>query len=111
MDFQLFKIETFIPEEYLDELRERLNKAGALSLGGNYDSCVVLSKVTGCWRPLEGSNPFIGEIGKLTMEEEIKMEFNCRAETLKETLKIIKEVHPYEEPVINVLPQLDLMRW
>ncbi|BAL84847.1 hypothetical protein SELR_pSRC100400 (plasmid) [Selenomonas ruminantium subsp. lactilytica TAM6421] len=32
------------------------------------------------------------------------MEVNIRKEALQETLNAIREVHPYEEPVINVIP-------
>jgi hypothetical protein len=107
MEFQIFKIETFIPEEYIDSLRQNLNSIGALTIGGNYDSCMSTSKVKGSWRPLKGANPFDGEEGKLSIEEEIKVEFCCKRELLKETLKTIKKVHPYEEPVINVIPIFD----
>ena len=62
------------------------------------------SPVTGCWRPLEGSSPFIGKCGSISTEPELKAEVTCRTGRLKETLAAIKKVHPYEEPVINVIP-------
>ncbi|MDP7978199.1 divalent cation tolerance protein CutA [Bacillus sp. WLY-B-L8] len=37
---------------------------------------------------------------------EYKMEFKCLYEKIEEVLSIIKSIHPYEEPVINVLPLL-----
>ena len=43
---------------------------------GNYDRCLSWSPVKSCWWPLEG------------------------------TLQAIRAAHPYEEPVINVLPLL-----
>lgn len=104
MEFDIFKIETFIPEEYLEDLREGLNSIGALTIGGNYDSCMTISKVKGSWRPLNGANPFEGNIGQLSIEEEIKVEFCCKKILLKETLRTIKYIHPYEEPVINIIP-------
>ena len=33
-----------------------------------------------------------------------KVEVTCRAERVEETVAAVKAVHPYEEPVINVLP-------
>ncbi|NFK10975.1 cytochrome C biogenesis protein, partial [Clostridium botulinum] len=60
MEFELFKIETFIPEEYVKKLREALNHIGALTVGGNYDSCMTISRVKGSWRPLGGYTPFNG---------------------------------------------------
>lgn len=40
----------------------------------------------------------------LAVYPELKAEVTCRTERLKETLAAIKKVHPYEEPVINVIP-------
>lgn len=104
MEFENYKIETFIPQNYVTKLRESLNKIGALSIGGNYDNCMSTSKTVGYWRPLEGANPFDGEVGKISCEEECKVEFCCRSKVLKQAVKTIKEVHPYEVPVINVIP-------
>lgn len=106
VEFNNFKIETFIPEEYLEELRTSLNDIGALTIGGNYDSCMSVSKVTGYWRPLQGASPFEGNVGELCEAEECKVEFCCRKEVIKEAVEIIKKVHPYEVPVINTIPIL-----
>lgn len=40
----------------------------------------------------------------ISTEPELKAEVTCRTGRLKETLAAIKKVHPYEEPVINVIP-------
>ncbi|PRR79884.1 putative GTP cyclohydrolase 1 type 2 [Clostridium liquoris] len=107
MGFSVFKIETFIPEEYVKELRESLNHIGALTIGGNYDNCMAVSKVAGSWRPLNGSEPFNGEVGKICEAEEYKVEFCCNKEILKKAVDTIKRVHPYEVPVINIIPILN----
>lgn len=107
MEFNFFKVETFIPEEYLKNLRKSLNGIGALTIGGNYDNCMAVSKVTGSWRPLQGADPFKGEVGKICYAEECKVEFCCGKEVLIKTVDTIKEVHPYEVPIINVIPILN----
>lgn len=107
MEIDFLKIETFIPEEYLEELRKSLNSIGALTIGGNYDNCISVSKVIGFWRPLEGADPFIGAVGKICKEEECKVEFCCSREVVKKAVDTIKKVHPYEVPVINVIPILN----
>ncbi|HBC95644.1 MAG TPA: cytochrome C biogenesis protein [Clostridium sp.] len=104
MNYKVFKIETFIPENYVDRLRERLNSIGALSIGGNYDNCMSVSKVMGCWRPLKGAKPFLGNVGEVSREMECKMEFCCKGGIVKRAVETIKDVHPYEEPVINIIP-------
>ncbi|EJO5348662.1 cytochrome C biogenesis protein [Clostridium botulinum] len=107
MEFDFFKIEIFIPEEYIKELRKSLNDIGALTIGGDYDNCMAVSKINGSFRPLEGSNPFNGKIGEICKVEEYKIEFCCTKEVLKNTITTIKKVHPYEIPVINIIPILN----
>ncbi|WP_058485358.1 divalent cation tolerance protein CutA [Defluviitalea phaphyphila] len=103
----MVKIECFIPEEYVDKVREELNKIGALTIDENYDYCMAVSKVKGSWRPLEGTNPYKGEVGEICEAEEAKIEFVCKDEVYKEAVKVIKKIHPYEKPVINVISLLN----
>ncbi|BBE30057.1 cytochrome c biogenesis protein [Tepiditoga spiralis] len=103
----IYKIEVFIPEKFLNELRIAMNNTGACKYG-NYDNCISYSKVKSMWRPLEGTNPYLGEIGKLCFADEIKVEAICKGEFLKDTVKAIKQVHPYEEPVINIIPLYEI---
>ncbi|MCY6369371.1 cytochrome C biogenesis protein [Clostridium ganghwense] len=107
MQFNIFKIETFIPEEYVKELRRSLNDIGALTIGGNYDNCMSVYKVIGSWRPLDGADPFEGTIGEICEAEECKVEFCCKKEIVKKAVDTIKKVHPYEESVINIIPILN----
>lgn len=104
--FEFVKIEVFIPEEFVKELRSELNKIGALTVDSKYDNCMAVSKMTGYWRPLEGADPYDGEIGKVSEAEECKVEFTCKYGIYEEVIATIKKVHPYETPVINVLPNL-----
>lgn len=103
MQFEHFKLEIFIPETHLEVLQKALKEVDAGHIG-NYDCCLSYSKVTGCWRPLDGTTPYIGSVGEISSEPELKVEVCCKAERLRETKKAIKNVHPYEEPVINVIP-------
>lgn len=100
----MIKVETYIPSSYIDELREKLNEVGALTIDDIYDNCITTSKVTSYWRPLDGANPFLGEIGILAKEEELKVEFCCNRDRMEHVVNIIKEVHPYEKPVIIIIP-------
>lgn len=97
------KLEIFVPQEHALGLRDELAKIG-VGVIGNYDHCVALTAVRGFFRPLPGSNPFEGEEGKISEVAEYKLEVNCRRELVKEAIKVIKSVHPYEEPLINVIP-------
>lgn len=106
MGFKKVKIEVYIPEEYRDKLREALNDIGVLGVG-NYDNVMSVTKVTGYWRPLKNANPFDGEINKLSKASEDKIEFATDINNVENAVKVIKEVHPYEEPVINIIPLIN----
>ena len=101
--FAYCKLEILIPEAYLEVLREALVRVDAGHMG-RYDSCLSYSRVTGCWRPLEGANPFLGTPGEISCEPELKVEVTCLTEKIPETIAAVKLVHPYEEPVINAIP-------
>ncbi|MGI6472417.1 MAG: hypothetical protein ACOX1N_05075 [Candidatus Methanomethylophilaceae archaeon] len=99
----VYKIAVCIPEEYVDELTAKINDSMEPLYPG-YDMVFSLTEVTGMWRPLEGSNPFIGDTGKISVEKEIKVEFSVRERYLKDVVNTILSVHPYEEPAIDVIP-------
>ncbi|MFD1173962.1 divalent cation tolerance protein CutA [Oceanobacillus picturae] len=105
MEFEFVKVEVLLPEEYIVELRNQLNDIGILTVG-DYDNVVSYSVVKGYWRPLEEANPFNGSKGEISFGTECKMEFKCSLSNIAEVKGLIKRVHPYEEPVINVLPML-----
>lgn len=102
-NFSDVKLEIFIPQGYVDQVREELAKIG-VGVIGNYDHCLAITQVTGYFRPLEGADPFTGTVGEVSMVTEYKLEVNCRCGLIKEALKAIKESHPYEEPLINIIP-------
>lgn len=103
MDFEFCKMEIFIPASHLEVLQEALRCVDAGHIG-NYDSCLSYSETVGCWRPLPGSQPYLGTENKLCAETEYKVEVICRTEKVDETIRAVKKVHPYEVPVINVIP-------
>jgi hypothetical protein len=102
-DFTEVKLEIFVPETHAFILRDELAKVGVGRLGA-YDHCVAMVPVRGFFRPLPGSKPFEGEEGKISEVAEYKVEVNCRRELLDEALRVIRSVHPYEEPLVNIVP-------
>jgi len=102
-NFTNVKLEIFVPEGHALILRDELAKIG-VGVIGNYDHCVALTPVRGFFRPLPGANPFEGEVGNISEVAEYKVEVNCKRELVNEAIKVIKQVHPYEEPLINIIP-------
>lgn len=102
-EFKYCKIEVFIPVEFKEKL---FNILAGLDVGhiGKYDCCLSYSEVKGRWRTLDGCNPYKGELNKISEEKELKVEAVCLANKVDEVVQKIKKQHPYEEPVINVIP-------
>ncbi|NLF50644.1 MAG: cytochrome C biogenesis protein [Leptolinea sp.] len=106
MDINHVKLEIFIPTENVNDLRVALANAGA-GIIGNYDHCCSITPVRGYWRPLDGSNPYDGTIGEVSEGHESKVEVNCPRAILPQVIRAIRAIHPYEEPLINIVPLLD----
>ncbi len=100
------KIEIFIPEEFVARLSDALADVDVGHIG-NYDHCMSVMPVRGYWRPLPGANPYLGTVGAVETGSEAKVEVNCRLSRVAEALKVIRAIHPYEEPVINIVPLLN----
>lgn len=101
MDF--YKIEIFAPLEAVDSILAAIARAGAGRID-RYDYCASTALVTGYWRPLQGAQPYMGKEGEISSEPEVKIEVNCKHEHIPEVLQAIHENHPYEQPLINILP-------
>jgi hypothetical protein len=103
MDFDEVKLEIDVPEEYALKLRDELTKINACRVG-DYDHCVSLVRITGYFRPLEGANPYSGTKGEVFRSEEVELQVRCKREYVNEAIRVIKEFHPYEEPLVNIIP-------
>ena len=101
--FTEVKLEIFVPRDYALKIRDELAKIGVGRIG-DYDHCVAMVPVRGFFRPLPGADPFDGKIGVIKEAEEYKVEVNCKRELVNEALRVIRSVHPYEEPLVNVIP-------
>jgi hypothetical protein len=106
MEFNEVKIEIYVPQDYVIPLRDALSAVGAGHIG-NYDHCVSVTQVTGYWRPLENARPFQGKIGEICEGSECKIEIRCQKEFIAGAVKVIRQIHPYEEPVINIIPLIN----
>ncbi|MDL2234958.1 hypothetical protein LJC07_02250 [Christensenellaceae bacterium OttesenSCG-928-L17] len=101
------KLEIFVPVTHLEEIRQALFYAGA-GQSEHYDSVMSYHPVTGCFRPLSGANPYTGTAGVHTQVEEYKVEARCTLASCAAVVRALRAAHPYEEPVINILPLMAL---
>ena len=106
IDIRRVKIIVTVPVENTEEVRNAICSEGA-GVIGNYTHCSMSTKCIGSFKPTDESNPYIGEKNKLVFVEEDKLEVICDIAIVKKILKRLREVHPYEEPVIDIIPLID----
>jgi hypothetical protein len=96
-----------VPRSHLDAVLEAIAEAGAGVLG-NYTHCAYISPGVGRFRPNDAANPAVGERGTVNEVAEYRIETICERERIPAVLKALRAAHPYEEPMIYLLPLLDL---
>jgi hypothetical protein len=96
----MYKLCFYVPESHLDAVKTAVFAAGAGRIG-DYDQCCWQISGQGQFRPLPGSQPFIGETGALEIVEEYRVEMVCVDDRIKAAVAALKSAHPYEEPAFD----------
>lgn len=95
-------ITVYVPDEHLYSVKAAMFNAGAGKIG-NYDYCAWQTKGIGQFRPLPGSTPAQGEIGKVEIAEEWKVELVCDDAVVEKVIQAMKAAHPYETPAYLII--------
>ncbi|MCK4661270.1 MAG: Nif3-like dinuclear metal center hexameric protein [Bacteroidales bacterium] len=100
---KLKKLVTFIPVKYIDKVRDAIFEAGA-GMIGKYDKCSFNVVGDGTFRASENSTPFIGDIGKIHDEKEIRFETVFPEYLKSKIINVLINTHPYEEVAYDIYP-------
>jgi dinuclear metal center YbgI/SA1388 family protein len=100
---ELSKLVVFVPISHADKVRDALGNSGAGHIG-NYSHCTFNSLGEGTFKPLEGTNPYIGTKGDLEKVEEVRIETIVSKSKLSNVLQGMKKAHPYEEVAYDLYP-------
>ncbi|MFE8695408.1 Nif3-like dinuclear metal center hexameric protein [Cytobacillus sp. FJAT-53684] len=98
---KLKKLVVYVPEENAEELKKALGSAGAGAIG-NYSHCSFSSAGIGQFLPGEEANPHIGQLGKLEMVSEERVETVFPEHLEKRILSAMFKSHPYEEVAYDI---------
>jgi len=60
----------------------------------------------GTFRPLEGADPAVGEIGREEHIAEYRLETMFPEEIQAEVVAALRQAHPYEQPAYDIFPLL-----
>ena len=99
----LRKIAVFVPQEHAEKVRNAMFAAGAGRLG-EYNSCSFNIPGQGTFKAGKAAKPFVGAIGELHTENELKIEALCEKQDLNRIIHAMKQSHPYEEVAYDVYP-------
>ncbi|RBW70522.1 Nif3-like dinuclear metal center hexameric protein [Bacillus taeanensis] len=100
-EVNLKKIVVFVPTDSVDKVREALGNIGAGAIG-NYSHCTFSSEGQGSFLPGEGTDPHIGEQGKLEFVDEVKIESIFPDYLEKKVINAVIKAHPYEEVAYDI---------
>jgi hypothetical protein len=96
----MYKLCFYVPESHLEPVKQAIFEAGAGCIG-QYDQCCWQIKGQGQFRPLTGSQPFIGGLGVLETVDEYRVEMVCADDCISAAVAALRSAHPYEEPALD----------
>jgi len=102
----LDKLTTYVPVDAADSVRAALGAAGA-GVIGDYDSASFSTPGQGRFRPLAGANPTIGEVDRLEVVAEERIECVLPRAARPRVVGALLAAHPYEEPAYDVVELAD----
>ena len=91
------KLVTFVPEAAVEKVSRAIFDAGAGRIG-KYSSCSFRSAGTGTFFGEAGTNPAVGEAGRLEQAPEIRLETVVPLDLVSQVVRALRASHPYEEP-------------
>lgn len=100
------KLIVTVPVDNTEEIIKAMCEAGA-GVIGEYSYCSMSTKCTGTFKGSDNSTPYIGTKNEIEYVSEDKVEVQCDIDKVKGVLKVLREVHPYEEVAIDIIPLIN----
>ncbi|MDX8238412.1 NGG1p interacting factor NIF3 [Acinetobacter pittii] len=103
----MLKLIYYVPDSHLESTKQAIFSAGAGGIG-NYEHCAWQVKGIGQFKPVNGADPYIGEVDELEQVEEWRVETIVIEENAKAVAKALKASHPYEEPAFEFIQIIEI---
>lgn len=103
----MLKLIYYVPDSHLELTKQAIFSASAGGIG-NYEHCAWQVKGIGQFKPVNGADPYIGEVGELEQVEEWRVETIVIEENAKAVAKALKASHPYEEPAFEFIQIIEI---
>ena len=98
----LYKVAVYVPKIHQQKVLSSMYAAGAGQIG-YYSNCSFSIEGKGSFQPEMGANPYAGEIGKLEVQDEMKVEVLVSKHNLNKVLQAMQDAHPYEEVAHDIV--------
>jgi dinuclear metal center YbgI/SA1388 family protein len=95
------KLVVFVPVDETQTMLDALAKAGAGQIG-DYERAAWSGIGEGTFRPLEGANPTIGQVGDIEVVPENRLEMILPRRKRRAVVEALKAAHSYEEPAFDI---------
>jgi len=102
----MYRINFYVPLDHAESVKKAMFEAGAGRIG-LYEHCCWQTLGQGQFKPMQGADAFIGEVGQLETVEELKIEMVCDDANIKAVMAALKAAHPYEEPAYDVYQPIE----
>ncbi len=99
----LVQLVFYVPVAQAEAVKEAVFAAGGGRIG-DYDRCCWQTLGSGQFRPLPGSQPYLGTTGKVEQVEELRVELVVPEPALPGVLAALLAAHPYETPAYSYWP-------
>jgi dinuclear metal center YbgI/SA1388 family protein len=98
----LDKLVVFAPVADAEAVRAALHAAGAGHVG-DYDTVSYTVAGEGRFRPLDGAHPAVGEVGRLEVTDELRIEALVPRQRRTDVIRAVLAAHSYEEVAYDVI--------
>jgi dinuclear metal center YbgI/SA1388 family protein len=99
----LNKLSFYVPHSHKEIVLEALFKVGAGQIG-NYSECSYSINGEGSFKANKKAIPFVGEIDKRHLEQEVKIEVLVSSHNITSVTSQLFSAHPYEEVPYDIYP-------
>ena len=99
------KLVVFVPTTHTEAVLDALATIGA-GRDGDYARCAFRVDGTGTFTPLDGADPYLGQIGQAETVAEHRLELLVPRRLLGEAIRTLRAAHPYEEVAHDLFPRL-----
>ena len=97
----MYKLAFFVPASHVEVVKAAVFAVGGGRIG-DYDHCAWQTLGQGQFRPLDGSQPYLGQTGQVEVVEEWKVELVVADDLITQVVAALRQSHPYETPAYEV---------